>query len=41
MNDIFILDKRNELSWAPEYGVKFYEKFVVDYPLKNEDFNHL
>lgn len=41
MNDIFILEKRNELSWAPEYGVKFYEKFNVDYPLKNEDFIEL
>jgi len=32
-DDLFILDERPELSWAPEYGVEFHETFVVDLPL--------
>jgi len=31
--DIEILKERPELSWAPEYGVEFYETFEVDRPL--------
>jgi metallo-beta-lactamase class B len=33
VQDIEILDRRPELSWAPEYGVSFYETFSVDLPL--------
>ena len=29
-DDAFILTERPELSWAPEYGVEFYESFAVD-----------
>jgi len=32
-DDIEILKTRPELSWAPEYGVEFYETFEVDEPL--------
>lgn len=32
--DIEILTRRPELSWAPEYGVEFYEAFDVDHPLR-------
>ena len=32
-DDIEILKSRPELSWAPEYGVEFYEVFEVDEPL--------
>jgi len=32
-DDIEILEARPELSWAPEYGVEFYETFEVDEPL--------
>ncbi|MBC8236568.1 MBL fold metallo-hydrolase [bacterium] len=32
-DDIEILKARPELSWAPEYGVEFYETFEVDEPL--------
>jgi len=32
--DVEILTERPELSWAPEYGVQFYEVFDVDHPLK-------
>ena len=35
--DLEILDDRLELSWAPEYGVEFYEVFDVDVPLKGGD----
>jgi len=31
--DVEILTERPELSWAPEYGVEFYEVFDVDHPL--------
>lgn len=31
--DIEVLQKRPELSWAPIYGVEFYEIFDVDIPL--------
>jgi metallo-beta-lactamase class B len=31
--DIEILTSRPDLSWAPEYGVPFYETFEVDEPL--------
>ncbi len=31
--DIEILQERPELSWAPEYGVEFFEAFEVDVPL--------
>jgi metallo-beta-lactamase class B len=31
--DIEVLQKRPELSWAPEYGLEFYETFEVDVPL--------
>ncbi len=31
--DIEILQERPKLSWAPEYGVEFYESFDVDIPL--------
>ncbi len=31
--DIEILGEKPELSWAPEYGVEFYETFEVDEPL--------
>jgi metallo-beta-lactamase class B len=32
-DDIEILEARPELSWAPEYGVEFYETFEVNEPL--------
>lgn len=35
--DIEILTDRPELSWAPEYGVPFYETFAVDLPLRDGD----
>jgi metallo-beta-lactamase class B len=35
--DIDILTDRPELSWAPEYGVPFYETFDVDIPLADGD----
>jgi len=35
--DILILTDRPELSWAPEYGVAFYETFHVDAPLSDGD----
>jgi len=35
--DLEILDDRLELSWAPEYGVEFYEVFDVDVPLNGGD----
>jgi metallo-beta-lactamase class B len=35
--DIEILRDRPELSWAPEYGVRFYETFQVDVPLSDGD----
>jgi len=31
--DIEILKERPDLSWAPEYGLEFYETFEVDRPL--------
>ena len=31
--DIEILKEKPELSWAPEYGVEFYETFEIDEPL--------
>ena len=31
--DLGILTQRPELSWAPQYGVEFYETFDVDLPL--------
>ena len=31
--DVEMLKERPELSWAPEYGVEFYETFEVDRPL--------
>jgi len=33
--DIEVLTTRPELSWAPEYGVEFYETFKVDMPLED------
>lgn len=33
--DIEILRDKPELSWAPEYGVEFYETFEVDVPLSD------
>ena len=33
--DIFILKDRQELSWAPEYGIEFYEAFDVDFPVSD------
>lgn len=35
--DIMILTERPELSWAPEYGVEFYETFQVDRSLSDGD----
>jgi metallo-beta-lactamase class B len=35
--DVAILTHRPELSWAPEYGVPFYETFDVDLPLADGD----
>ena len=35
--DIEILGDKPELSWAPEYGVEFYETFEVDVPLSDGD----
>lgn len=35
--DIEILEKRPELSWAPEYGTEFYERFTVDRPLSGDE----
>jgi len=35
--DVEILTHRPELSWAPEYGVAFYECFAVDRPLSDGD----
>jgi metallo-beta-lactamase class B len=35
--DVEILTHRPELSWAPEYGVEFYETFSVDLPLREGD----
>jgi len=35
--DIEILEEKPELSWAPEYGVPFYETFQVDRPLDDGD----
>lgn len=32
--DIEILQRRPELSWAPEYGVEFYEFFDADVPVR-------
>jgi len=32
-DDIEILEKKPELTWAPEYGTDFYETFDVDLPL--------
>ena len=36
-DDAFILTARPELSWAPEYGVDFYETFRVDRLLSDGD----
>ncbi|MFX0101828.1 MAG: MBL fold metallo-hydrolase [Candidatus Hodarchaeota archaeon] len=36
-DDIYILEDRPELSWAPEYGVDFYEFFDIDTPLEDGD----
>ncbi len=36
-DDIFIINERDELSWAREYGTEFYEKFEVTHPLKHND----
>ena len=36
-DDVFILTTRPELSWAPEYGVDFYESFKVDRQLSDGD----
>ena len=36
-DDIAILEQKPELSWAPEYGVPFYEVFSVDRPLFDGD----
>jgi metallo-beta-lactamase class B len=33
--DIEILTERPELSWAPQYGVPFYEAFLADLPLSD------
>ena len=33
--DVEILEKRPELSWAPEYGMEFCEFFDVDTPLRH------
>ena len=33
--DIEILQQKPELSWAPEYGVEFYQTFKVDMPLSD------
>jgi metallo-beta-lactamase class B len=35
--DVEVLTHRPELSWAPEYGVEFYEAFAVDIPLQEGD----
>jgi metallo-beta-lactamase class B len=35
--DVPILTEHPELSWAPEYGVEFYETFEVDEPLSDGD----
>ena len=35
--DIPVLTEHLELSWAPEYGVEFYETFAVDTPLSDGD----
>jgi len=35
--DVEVLTHRPELSWAPEYGVEFYETFDVDWPLTDGD----
>jgi metallo-beta-lactamase class B len=35
--DVEILTHRPELSWAPEYGVEFYETFRVDLPVNDGD----
>jgi metallo-beta-lactamase class B len=35
--DLEILTRRPELSWAPEYGVEFYETFDLDLPLDDGD----
>ena len=34
-DDAFILADQPELSWAPEYGVEFYESFGLDIPLRD------
>jgi metallo-beta-lactamase class B len=34
-NDIEILEELPELSWAPEYGVRFHETFAVDHALRD------
>jgi metallo-beta-lactamase class B len=36
-DDVEILTDRPELSWAPEYGVPFYETFQIDRPLADGD----
>lgn len=35
VDDAFILTARPELSWAPEYGVEFYESFGLDVPVRD------
>lgn len=35
--DIEILKSEKDLTWAYEYGVKFYEKFDVSSPLNDGD----
>jgi metallo-beta-lactamase class B len=35
--DIHILTSKKDLTWATEYGVKFYETFNVDHPLNGGD----
>ena len=35
--DASMMRDRRELTWAPEYGVKFYETFDVDLPLSDGD----
>lgn len=35
--DLEILTQRPELSWAPQYGVEFYETFDVDLPVNDGD----
>lgn len=35
--DVEILTERPNLSWAPEYGVEFYETFEVDRPLLDRE----